>query len=193
MFLLNVVDFQRTTRRYILVPEDRTLCSHRCENLKSYRVRSNWIRGFIGIRSRSVYALQDAKQEPIILVAVWPHLPVLHGVLPRQDHYLRITAVQPYHSVRRKCHYKNVKYTSAISIQVCLWCVDTFEFISETRNRRLQGLGNIVKPHIAILGHSLTDKNNSYSALFINFSPVALQPNFGPWPPSWNFSFHCGY
>jgi hypothetical protein len=27
-------DFRRTTRRYI--PEDRTLHSHRCENLKSY-------------------------------------------------------------------------------------------------------------------------------------------------------------
>jgi hypothetical protein len=30
------VDFQRTTRRYIL--EDRNLYNHRCENLKSYRV-----------------------------------------------------------------------------------------------------------------------------------------------------------
>jgi hypothetical protein len=28
------VDFQRTTRRYI--PEDRTLQTHRCENLKTY-------------------------------------------------------------------------------------------------------------------------------------------------------------
>jgi hypothetical protein len=34
MFLRNVVDIQRTTRRYI--PEDSTLHNHRCENRKSY-------------------------------------------------------------------------------------------------------------------------------------------------------------
>jgi hypothetical protein len=31
------VDFQRITRHYI--PEDRTLCNHRCEGLKSYELR----------------------------------------------------------------------------------------------------------------------------------------------------------
>jgi hypothetical protein len=25
------------------------------------------------------------------------------------------------------------------------------------------------------------------------FFPVALQPNFGPWPPPWNFPFHFDY
>jgi hypothetical protein len=25
------------------------------------------------------------------------------------------------------------------------------------------------------------------------FPPVALQPNFGPWPPPWSFLFHFGY
>jgi hypothetical protein len=34
MFLRNVVETQRTTRRHI--PEDDTLHNHRCENLKSY-------------------------------------------------------------------------------------------------------------------------------------------------------------
>jgi hypothetical protein len=27
----------------------------------------------------------------------------------------------------------------------------------------------------------------------IFFTPVALQPNFGPWPPLWNFPFYFGY
>jgi hypothetical protein len=31
-------DFQRTTHRYI--PEDRTLRSHSCENLRSYKLTS---------------------------------------------------------------------------------------------------------------------------------------------------------
>jgi hypothetical protein len=34
MFLQNTADFQLTTRRYL--PEDRTLHTHRCENLKPY-------------------------------------------------------------------------------------------------------------------------------------------------------------
>jgi hypothetical protein len=34
MFLLNVIDFQRTTQGYI--PEDITLHNHRCENLRSF-------------------------------------------------------------------------------------------------------------------------------------------------------------
>jgi hypothetical protein len=33
------VDLQRTTQRYI--PEDRTQCNRRCENLKSYRYRTD--------------------------------------------------------------------------------------------------------------------------------------------------------
>jgi hypothetical protein len=31
------------------------------------------------------------------------------------------------------------------------------------------------------------------SLLPIFFFPVALQPNFGPWPPPWNFPFHFSY
>jgi hypothetical protein len=37
MFLETLVDFQRTTRRYI--PEEGTLHNHRCENLKSYKLK----------------------------------------------------------------------------------------------------------------------------------------------------------
>jgi hypothetical protein len=39
MFLRNVVDFQRTTRRYIS-EDTRTLHNHRCDNLKSYNLFS---------------------------------------------------------------------------------------------------------------------------------------------------------
>jgi hypothetical protein len=45
MFLLNVGWFSTDYRALLLVPEDRTLCSHNCENLKSYTVHSNWILG----------------------------------------------------------------------------------------------------------------------------------------------------
>jgi hypothetical protein len=45
MFPRNVVDFQRTIRRYI--PEDSILLNHRCENLKSYfmKIRSVALQG----------------------------------------------------------------------------------------------------------------------------------------------------
>jgi hypothetical protein len=55
MFLRNVVEFQRITRRYI--PEGRTLYDHRCENLKSYvnkflpKLNVAFNAKFIGIQS----------------------------------------------------------------------------------------------------------------------------------------------
>jgi hypothetical protein len=44
------VDFQRISRRY--VPEDRTLCNHRCENL-NYESCKTYLISFLLLRKRN--------------------------------------------------------------------------------------------------------------------------------------------